>query len=369
MKAGVTTGAIPQASATPVTSATSGGAASLNISLGNAGQTALIYTITPNDYAGSTETVPIAYNGPDDDHLARRRRRLLRRDLHGQHHRRLHPSLRGTRPVTARRTGTGSRRPSRWDPVASRDHTDAVIGRLTCYRPLDSAAMRLMLLRHGQTPHNVAGALDTGRPGAGLTALGHAQARALPAAFGGQKISAMYASVLVRSQLTAAPLAEARGLTVGVEEGIEEIVAGDLELHSGKESISAYLDVVSSWIRGDLGRAMPGGQTGRVFVDRYDAAIANVAAAHADQDAVLVVSHGAAIRAWVGIRVRGVGSVEDLWLANTGMVLLEGGLSTGWALVRWQSEPMGAAALPDVVAHDVTGAPVLEAVSETREAG
>jgi probable phosphoglycerate mutase len=226
-----------------------------------------------------------------------------------------------------------------------------------------------MLLRHGQTRYNVAGALDTARPGAGLTPLGHAQARALPAAFDGQRIAAIYASVLVRSQLTAAPVAEARGLAVGVEEGVEEIVAGDLELRGDQEAIATYLDVVSSWIHGDLDRAMPGGETGHGFVDRYDAAIANVAAAHADQDAVLVVSHGAAIRAWVGIRAGGVGSVEDLWLANTGMVTLEGDLSTGWNLMRWRSEPMGAASLSDVAAHDVTGAPVRAAVAESREAG
>ncbi len=60
--AGVTTGAIPQASATPVTSAASGDA-SLTISLGNAGQTSLVYTLTPNAYAGGVQTIPIAYNG------------------------------------------------------------------------------------------------------------------------------------------------------------------------------------------------------------------------------------------------------------------------------------------------------------------
>lgn len=229
--------------------------------------------------------------------------------------------------------------------------------------------MRLMLLRHGQTRYNVAGALDTGRPGAGLTALGHAQARALPAALGGQELAGIYTSVLVRTQLTAAPVAEARGLAVGVREGLEEIVAGDLELRSDQEAIATYLDVVSSWIHGDLDRAVPGGQTGRQFVDRYDAAIADVAVAHDDQDAVLVVSHGAAIRAWVGIRVAGVGSVEDLWLSNTGMVTLDGDLSAGWNFVRWHSEPLGASALPDVAAHDVTGAPVREAVSDSREAG
>ncbi|WP_018636169.1 histidine phosphatase family protein [Parafrankia elaeagni] len=229
--------------------------------------------------------------------------------------------------------------------------------------------MRLMLLRHGQTPSNVAGALDTGRPGAGLTALGHAQARALPDVLRGEAISAVYASVLTRTQLTAAPLAEARGLAIGVEEGVEEIGAGDLELRSDKASITTYLDVITDWLHGDLDRMMPGGQNGRVFVAGYDAAIAKVAAAHDERDTVVVVSHGAAIRAWVGLRVGGVGSVEDRWLSNTGLVTLEGDLSAGWSLTRWHGKPLGAAILPDIAAHDVTGAPVREAVSEAGEAG
>ncbi|WP_374690078.1 histidine phosphatase family protein [Frankia sp. AvcI1] len=229
--------------------------------------------------------------------------------------------------------------------------------------------MRLMLLRHGQTPSNVAGALDTGRPGAALTALGHAQARRLPDALRGETISAIYASVLVRTQLTAAPLAEARGLGVGVVEGIEEIAAGELELRSDRTSIATYLDVNAAWIHGDLDRAMPGGQNGHLFVARYDTAIANIAAAHGEHDAILLVSHGSAIRTWVGIRVGDGGSVEDRWLANTGMVTLEGDSSTGWNLVQWHGEPLGGSAPPDVAAHDVTGAPPREAVSENRAAG
>ena len=40
--------------------------------------------------------------------------------------------------------------------------------------------MRLLLVRHGQTPSNVAGLLDTALPGPGLTALGTRQAAAIP---------------------------------------------------------------------------------------------------------------------------------------------------------------------------------------------
>ncbi|KTR37372.1 histidine phosphatase, partial [Curtobacterium oceanosedimentum] len=42
--------------------------------------------------------------------------------------------------------------------------------------------MRLLLIRHGQTPANVSGVLDAEVPGPGLTELGQQQADALPAA-------------------------------------------------------------------------------------------------------------------------------------------------------------------------------------------
>ena len=46
--------------------------------------------------------------------------------------------------------------------------------------------MRLLLIRHGQTPSNVLGALDTLVPGPGLTPLGLEQAAAIPDALAGE---------------------------------------------------------------------------------------------------------------------------------------------------------------------------------------
>lgn len=76
--------------------------------------------------------------------------------------------------------------------------------------------MRLLLIRHGQTPSNLKHLLDTAEPGPGLTSLGQKQAAALPDALASERIDALYASTLVRTQLTAAPLAAATGLEVRV---------------------------------------------------------------------------------------------------------------------------------------------------------
>ena len=79
--------------------------------------------------------------------------------------------------------------------------------------------MRLLLIRHGQTPSNVLGLLDTAIPGPGLTDLGIEQAAALPAALADYRIDAIYASAQRRAQLTAQPLADARGLPIQVRDG------------------------------------------------------------------------------------------------------------------------------------------------------
>jgi len=225
--------------------------------------------------------------------------------------------------------------------------------------------MRLLLIRHGQTPSNVAGALDTARPGAGLTPLGHAQAAAIPAALAEEEVVAVHASVLTRTQLTAAPLATARGLEVTVVEGLEEIAAGDLEMHTERASVEAYVGAIGRWAHGELDHAMPGGPDGHAFFQRYDAAVAAIHAAHPDAT-VAVVSHGAAIRLWVAARAGNVGpehAVEQR-IMNTGMAVLEGSPTSGWTLLEWHEEPLGGVDLEDPAAHDVTGDTGDEAVAE-----
>ena len=102
--------------------------------------------------------------------------------------------------------------------------------------------MRLLLVRHGQTPANVDGLLNTAIPGPGLTALGEQQAAMIPVGLRGTPVDAVYASLLVRTQLTARPLAEDRGLDVRVLEGIHEIGAGALEDLRDRASVRAYLE-------------------------------------------------------------------------------------------------------------------------------
>ncbi|MFF1383687.1 histidine phosphatase family protein [Arthrobacter sp. NPDC058288] len=222
--------------------------------------------------------------------------------------------------------------------------------------------MRLLLIRHGQTPGNVLGQLDTAHPGPGLTELGERQAEALSRALANERIHALYASTLVRTQITAAPLARLHGLDTEVIEGIHEIEAGALEKLTDHESHKRYLGTIFSWADGDLDRRMPAGPSGRDFFDRYDAAIAAVAEranGNGDSGSVAVVSHGAAIRVWAGLRA---GNIEPDFAAkhvlnNTGIVALEGDPDGGWKLIHWDDSPVGGLALADPTAGDPAGRP------------
>lgn len=219
--------------------------------------------------------------------------------------------------------------------------------------------MKLLLIRHGQTPGNVLGQLDTAHPGPGLTELGERQAEAMARSLAHEPIGALYSSTLVRTRMTAAPLGRLHSLEVEVLEGVQEIEAGALEMLTDQQSIRRYLGTVFSWAAGELDRRMPAGPDGHEFFGRFDAAIAQVAerAAAEPHSAAVVVSHGAAIRTWTGYRAREVDHefAARHRLANTGIVALEGDPDSGWSLIHWDGSPVGGLALSDPAAQDPTG--------------
>lgn len=215
--------------------------------------------------------------------------------------------------------------------------------------------MRLILIRHGQTPANVLGQLDTAHPGPGLTERGFEQAAKIPDALRAEAIDAIFASTLLRTQLTAQPLADDRGLAVTVLGGIHEIDAGDLEGKSDPASVRAYLEPLFAWGRGDLDVSIPGGEDGRTFLGRFDADIAEIV--ESGVDTAVVVSHGAAIRVWVGGNAMNITPkfTTEHELMNTGIVILEGSFAEGWTLLEWESTPVGGASVADERATDPTG--------------
>lgn len=216
--------------------------------------------------------------------------------------------------------------------------------------------MRLFLIRHGQTPANVLGQLDTAHPGPGLTDLGARQASVIPDALRAEPIEAIFASTLVRTQLTAGPLAEDRDLEIQVAEGLHEIEAGSLEGLSDRASVRRYLETIFAWGAGDLSATMPGAFDGHAFFRRFDA---DIETATATAETAVVFSHGAAIRVWTAARATNMAprfAVRND-LDNTGVVELTGSHSDGWTLVSWAGMPVGGGQLADHSADDPIGDP------------
>jgi probable phosphoglycerate mutase len=219
--------------------------------------------------------------------------------------------------------------------------------------------MRLLLLRHGQTHGNTAGALDTAAPGLHLTDLGRRQAEAAARALSGHGIDQIYVSTLTRTHQTAAPLATVLGIEPRELDGVREIAAGDFEMADDHDAITGYIGTVADWIEGRYDTRMPGGESGHEFLARYDAAVAEIhrSVEHAGHERVLLVSHGAAIRTWVSARVPGIESHARATdpLHNTACIELTGDPVSGWQVHAWSSEPIGGAFLDDAAAPDPTG--------------
>ena len=196
--------------------------------------------------------------------------------------------------------------------------------------------MRLYLVRHGQTSANVARQLDTAVPGVDLTDTGREQAVALADRLGGEDLGAIYTSDLVRTQQTAAPLAARLGLGLVVLPGLREIQAGDYEMSTDWQP---YVDAVLRW-GAEPDHAIPGGDTGRGFMTRYDAAIRQVASD--GHTAAVAVSHGAAMRTWCTARLHlPADFFQSRRLDNTHVVTMEGDPEQGWRLLAWGDEAVG----------------------------
>ncbi|TPW70767.1 histidine phosphatase family protein [Schumannella sp. 10F1B-5-1] len=207
--------------------------------------------------------------------------------------------------------------------------------------------MRVLLIRHGETPLNVAGVLDAVVPGPGLTDLGRQQAAALPRALAGEPVDEVRCSSMVRTCETAEPLARDRGLRPVLLDGVQEIEAGALQGRDDRAAIGRYLTTVHAWSDGSLAPRIPGGPDGREFLARFDAALARLDAERRTaglHGAVAVVTHSAAIRVWCARRARNLPADFSARqpLANTAVVAVEGSADDGWIITDWAGSPVAA---------------------------
>ena len=188
--------------------------------------------------------------------------------------------------------------------------------------------MRLLLARHGRTASNVAALLDTAPPGPELGPIGRAQAVALAERISGQRIGGVYTSDLVRAVQTGVPAVRAFGVPHRELPQLREVGAGEDEM---SPDLQRYVMALRSWGEGDHGVRIPGGEDGAEFLERFGAGIRRIA--EAGHEAALVISHGAAIRAWAGFVMPSVHVIlGPRGLPNTTVIVADGDPDSGWTL-------------------------------------
>lgn len=229
------------------------------------------------------------------------------------------------------------------------------------------------LVRHGQSVANAAKLIDTAVPGAALTALGQQQAQNVASVLMTKgPVAAIFASQLIRTQQTAAPLAAALGTNVRVLPGLNEIDAG---VFNGMPQISlaglAYLLAPVAWMLGlrIVPMLAPGSAdpNGFEFHRRYSGALQTVYGNAATDvgrfndtlQAMYASALSNPVRAADG-RIRevafssefdiGIGTMMTVRnpqqllllfdpLPNTGIVEIQGNPHDGWTLVSWNGKP------------------------------
>jgi len=205
-------------------------------------------------------------------------------------------------------------------------------------------AMTLTLVRHGESEANAAGVIDTSVPGPHLTELGRQQAEAVADALAANNYDGVYASSMIRTQETAAPLAEILGLPIVVLPGLREINAGVFEGASANDGLGrlGYALPPVAWTLGARFVPVLGGEDGNAFDARVDDAIKTIYDS-GDRNAV-AFSHGATTMFWVMMNADNpdLGLLLSHQLGNTAVVVVEGNPEDGWKLVSWDGVEVAA---------------------------
>ena len=160
-------------------------------------------------------------------------------------------------------------------------------------------ACELLLVRHGESEAARPEApfpLVEGHGDPALHPNGRAQAEAVGRRLAGAGVSAIYVSNLRRTAETAAPLAEAIGVTPVVDPDLREVHLGEWEGGAFRRHVAEGHPAALTMLAEERWDAIPGGESNASLTARTTAAVRRIAAAHPDQ-VVVVVSHGGAIGA------------------------------------------------------------------------
>jgi broad specificity phosphatase PhoE len=203
----------------------------------------------------------------------------------------------------------------------------------------DHHTIVVTFVRHGQSAANVAGIIDTAVPGPDLTEQGNQQAHKVVDDLSVNHYDGIYASNMVRTQETAAPISDALHEAITVLPGLREIEAGSNEGLSVTDA--PVYPAPGVWLNGDLGARVPGALNGYEFETRFNDAMTTIY--RSGQTNPVVFSHGLAIQYWVLMNTKNRKMAPpDTVLPNTAHVVLTGNPTDGWTLANWNGTPVAA---------------------------
>ena len=185
--------------------------------------------------------------------------------------------------------------------------------------------MRVLLVRHGETPWNAEGRYQ-GQTDIPLSTVGEEQARKLGDRLAEVSITRAVASPLARAKRTAElALGEKRASMLSIDEGFSEIAHGEWEGKLAHEIAAGDGERFASWRAEPHTVLMPGGESLEHVIGRAWPALERACAGLGDGDTLLVVAHDAVNRVLL-CRVLGI-PFAKLWgfrQAPTTLNLLEG---------------------------------------------
>ncbi|WP_238396677.1 histidine phosphatase family protein [Mycolicibacterium sp. CBMA 234] len=220
--------------------------------------------------------------------------------------------------------------------------------------------MTITFIRHGESYGNLSGIGDTSTPGPVLTPKGQQQAKDIAAKLGDNNYDGIYASTMVRTQQTAAPMSQYLGLPIQVLPGLQEIEAGMYEGTPENQAPFGYLTAPLAWaglkftpppnvsilpIPSNLDAFIPSapgsttGLNGHEFEARVNGALKQIYD-NGDRNAA-VFSHGGTIMIWTMMNAKNLSVEQKIMLfaqhplSNTNYVVVEGNPTDGWNLVNW----------------------------------
>ena len=149
---------------------------------------------------------------------------------------------------------------------------------------------QLILVRHAETEHNVAGIVQ-GWSDSALSERGRRQTRALAARVAGLAPNALFSSPLERAMIMARAIAETTGLEIVTLDDLREVNLGRWEGQSYLDIRRNEAEAARRW-RDDPDYPCPDGESHNDVLERMKRALAKAGAATRP----VVVTHGTAIR-------------------------------------------------------------------------